>query len=163
MSIKLHKVIHCFDSLIILLYEHSFTIYVVWTFVYHLCWHPQMAWFECHRCLALQTRLLIKYTQPKHKFKNKILFNLTFIIILLMTHKNSILELILTDTNVLTEEHRYRTNAYQCTKKITRSMWRYLHKLSSASSTYGMLRPILVFPKKFSRKAANRPIIRKIR
>jgi hypothetical protein len=34
-----------------------------------------------------------------------------------MTHKNSILELILTDTNVLTEEHRYRTNAYRCTKK----------------------------------------------
>ena len=27
MSIKLHKVIHCFDSLIILLYEHPFTIY----------------------------------------------------------------------------------------------------------------------------------------
>jgi hypothetical protein len=39
-----------------------------------------------------------------------------------MTHKNSIVELLLTDTNVLTEEHRYRTNAYQCTKKITRSM-----------------------------------------
>jgi hypothetical protein len=39
-----------------------------------------------------------------------------------MTHKNSILELILTDTNVLTEEHRYRTNAYRCTKKITRCM-----------------------------------------
>ena len=34
-----------------------------------------------------------------------------------MTHKNSILELILTDTNVLTKEHRYRTNAYRCTKK----------------------------------------------
>jgi hypothetical protein len=78
MSIKLHKVIYCFDSLIILLYEH--------------------------------------------KFKNKILFNLTFIIISFMTHKNSILELILTDTNVLSEEHRYRTNAYRCTKKITRSM-----------------------------------------
>ena len=31
-----------------------------------------------------------------------------------MTYKNSILELILTDTNVLTEEHRYRTNAYPC-------------------------------------------------
>jgi hypothetical protein len=30
-----------------------------------------------------------------------------------MTHKNSILELI------LTEEHRYRTNAYQCKKKQT--------------------------------------------
>jgi hypothetical protein len=28
MSIKLHKVIHCFDSLIILLYEHLFTIYI---------------------------------------------------------------------------------------------------------------------------------------
>ena len=42
-------------------------------------------------------------------------------------------------------------------------MWRYLPKLSSASSTYGMLRPILVFPKKFSRKAAIRPIVRKIR
>ena len=27
MSIKLHKVIHCFDSLIIFLYEHPFTIY----------------------------------------------------------------------------------------------------------------------------------------
>ena len=27
MSIKRHKVIHCFDSLIILLYEHPFTIY----------------------------------------------------------------------------------------------------------------------------------------
>ena len=27
MSIKLHKVIHCFYSLIILLYEHLFTIY----------------------------------------------------------------------------------------------------------------------------------------
>ena len=27
MSIKLHKVIHCFDSLIILLYEHPITIY----------------------------------------------------------------------------------------------------------------------------------------
>ena len=50
------------------------------------------------------------------------LFNLPFIIISFMTHKNSILELILTDTNVLTEEHRYRTNAYRCTKKITRSM-----------------------------------------
>ena len=42
-------------------------------------------------------------------------------------------------------------------------MWRYLPKLTSASSTYGMLRPILVFPKKFSRKAAIRPIVRKIR
>ena len=42
-------------------------------------------------------------------------------------------------------------------------MWRYLPKLSSASSTYGMLRPILVFPKKFSRKAAIRPIVCKIR
>ena len=48
-------------------------------------------------------------------------------------------------------------------KKITRSMWRYLPKLSSASLTYGMLRPFLVFPKKFSRKAAIRPIVRKIR
>jgi hypothetical protein len=105
MSIKLHKVIHCFDSLIILLYEHPFTIY----FDTHR--------LECHRCLALQTRLLIKNTQPKHKLKNKILFNLTFIIISFMTYKNSILELILTDTNVLTEEHRYRTNAYRCTKK----------------------------------------------
>ena len=27
MLIKLHKVLHCFDSLIILLYEHPFTIY----------------------------------------------------------------------------------------------------------------------------------------
>jgi hypothetical protein len=90
MSIKLHKVIHCFDSLIILLYEHPFTIY-----------------FDTHRWrdlnvidvwLFLQTRLLIKNTQPKHKVKNKILFNLTFIIISFMTHKNSILELILTDT-----------------------------------------------------------------
>jgi hypothetical protein len=36
----------------------------------------------------------------KHKFKNKILFHLTFIIISFMSHKNSILELILTDTNV---------------------------------------------------------------
>ena len=97
MSIKLHKAIHCFDSLIILLYEHPFTIY----------WHPQMAWFECHRCLALQTRLLIK-----NKFKNKILFNLIFIIIPFMPHKNSILELI------LTEEHRYRTNVYWCEKKV---------------------------------------------
>ena len=35
-----------------------------------------------------------------------------------MTYKNSILQLILTDTNVLTEEHRYRTNAYRCTKKM---------------------------------------------
>ena len=33
----------------------------------------------------------------------------------------------------------------------------------SASSTYGMLRPILVFPQKFSRKAAIGPIVRKIR
>jgi hypothetical protein len=96
----------------------------------------------------LQTRLLIKNTQSKHKFKNKILFNLAFIIISFMTHKNSILE--------LTEEHRYRTNAHRCTQKKTRSMWRYLPKLSSVSSTYGMLRPILVFPKKFSRKAAIR-------
>ena len=83
MSIKLHKVIHCFDSLIILLYEHTFTFY----FETHR--------FECHRCLALQTRL-----HKKHKFKNKILFHLTFIIISFMSHKNSILELILTDTNV---------------------------------------------------------------
>ena len=72
MSIKLHKVIHCFDSLIILLYEHPFTIY---------CDTQQMAWFECHRCLALQTRLPIK-----NKFKNKILFYLIFIIISFMTH-----------------------------------------------------------------------------
>jgi hypothetical protein len=43
------------------------------------------------------------------------------------------------------------------------SMWRYLPKLSSVSSTYGMLWPILVFPKKFSRKAAIQPIVRKIR
>jgi len=34
----------------------------------------------------------------EHKFKNYILFNLTFIIISFKTHKNSILELILTDT-----------------------------------------------------------------
>ena len=34
-----------------------------------------------------------------------------------MTYKNSILELILTDTNVLAEEHRYRTNAYRSAKK----------------------------------------------
>ena len=34
-----------------------------------------------------------------------------------MTYKNSILKLILTDTNVLAEEHRYRTNDYRCTKK----------------------------------------------
>ena len=141
MSIKLHKVIHCFDSLIILLYEHPFTSY----------FDTQTTWFECHWCLALQTRLLIKNTQSKHKFKNKILFNLAFIIISFMTHKNSILE--------LTEEHRYRTNAHRCTQKKTRSMWRYLPKLSSVSSTYGMLRPILVFPKKFSRKAAIRPIV----
>jgi hypothetical protein len=47
--------------------------------------------------------------------------------------------------------------------KLTRSMWRYLPKLSLASSTYGMLLPILVFPKKFCRKAAIRPIVRKIR
>jgi hypothetical protein len=53
--------------------------------------------------------------------------------------------------------HRWHSNQAQCTKKITRSMWWYLHKLSSASSTYGMLRPILVFPKKFIRKAAIRP------
>jgi hypothetical protein len=39
-----------------------------------------------------------------------------------MKYKNSILELIIIDTNVLIEEHRYRTNAYRCTKKITRSM-----------------------------------------
>ena len=78
MSIKLHKVIHCFDSLIVLLYEHPFTIY-----------------FDTHRRPDLN---VIKNTQPKHKFKNKILFNLTFIIISFMTHKNSILELILTDT-----------------------------------------------------------------
>ena len=38
-------------------------------------------------------------------------------------------------------------------------MRRYLPKLSSASSTYGMLRPILVFPKNFCRKAAIRPIV----
>ena len=100
MSIKLHKVIHCFDSLIILLYGHPFTIYC------DTHTGPQMALFECHRCLALQTRLLIK-----NKFKNKILFNLIFIIISFMTHKNSILELI------LTEEHRYRTNVYRCEKK----------------------------------------------
>ena len=43
------------------------------------------------------------------------------------------------------------------------SMWRYLPKLSLVSSTYGMLRPILVFPKKFCRKAAIQPIVRKIR
>ena len=88
MSIKLHKVIHCFESLIILLYEHTFTVY--------FDTHRQPDLNECHQCLALQTRLLIKNTQPKHKFKNKILFN--FIIISFMTHKNSILELILTDT-----------------------------------------------------------------
>jgi hypothetical protein len=40
-------------------------------------------------------------------------------------------------------------------------MWRYLPKLSSVSSTFGMLRPILVFPKKFCRKAAYQPIVRK--
>ena len=62
MSIKLHKEIHCFDSLIILLYEHPFTIY--------FDTHRQPDLNECHQCLALQTRLLIK-----NKFKNKILFN----------------------------------------------------------------------------------------
>ena len=77
MSIKLHKVIHCFDSLIILLYEHPFTIYC-----------------DTHRRPDLNViDLLIK-----NKFKNKILFNLIFIIISFMTHKNSILELILTYT-----------------------------------------------------------------
>jgi len=43
-------VIHCFDGLIILLYEHPFTTSF---------WHPQMAWYECHRGMGLQTRLLI--------------------------------------------------------------------------------------------------------
>ena len=114
MSIKLHKVIHCFESLIILLYEHTFTVY--------FDTHRQPDLNECHQCLALQTRLLIKNTQLKHEFKNKILFNLTFIFISFMKYKNSILELILIDTNVLIEENRYRTNAYRCTKKITRSM-----------------------------------------
>ena len=89
MSIKLHKVIHCFDSLIILLYEHPFTIYL------DTHRRPDLnvidVWF-------VKARLLIKNTQPKHKFKNKIVFNLIFIIISFMTHKNSILELILTDT-----------------------------------------------------------------
>ena len=51
-------------------------------------------------------------------------------------------------------------------KKRTRSMWRYLPKLSLAFSTYGMIRPILVFPPKILPKSSNstyRPIVRKIR
>jgi hypothetical protein len=109
MSIKLHKVIHCFDSLIILLYGHPFTIYR------DTHTGPQMAWFECHRCLALQTRLLIK-----NKFKSKILFNLIFIIISFMTHKNSILELILTYT------YRRTSLLDKCLpmwKKNTKKVW----------------------------------------
>jgi hypothetical protein len=38
-----------------------------------------------------------------------------------MTHKNSILELILT-YSLLTEEHRYRTNVYRCKKKNTKKV-----------------------------------------
>ena len=45
------------------------------------------------------------------------------------------------------------------TKKHKKFDVTYLPKLSSASSTYGMLRPILVFTQKFSRKAAIRPIV----
>jgi hypothetical protein len=79
MSIKLHKVIHCFDSLIILLYEHPFTIY----------FDTHRLYFDTHRRPDLNVIDVWLY---------KILFNLTFIIISFMTHKNSILELILTDT-----------------------------------------------------------------
>ena len=94
MSIKLHKVIHCFDSLIILLYEHPFTIY----------FDTHRLYFDTHRRPDLNVIDVWLY---------KILFNLTFIIISFMTHKNSILELI------LTEEHRYRTNVYRCKKRKT--------------------------------------------
>lgn len=66
------------------------------------------------------------------------------------------------DRSVFTEEHRYnRTNIHQCEKNLPcndtcRSYYR------SASLTYGILRPILVFSPNVSRKAAIRPIVRKI-
>ena len=73
MSIKLHKVMFW-----------QLDYFIVWTSVYTptdgLIWMSSMSGFT-------------NQTQ-KHKFKNKILFNLTFIIISFMTHKNSILELI---------------------------------------------------------------------
>ena len=137
MSIKLHKVIHCFDNLIILLYEHQFTIYC-----------------DTHRWPDLNVIdvWLYKPLLTKNKFKNKILFNLIFIIILFMTHKNSVIYL---PKNIVIGQ--MFTNVKKKTQKkfdVT-----YLPKLSSASSTYGMLRPILVIPKKISRKAAIRPIV----
>jgi hypothetical protein len=60
----MHKVIHCFDSLIILLYEHPFTIY----FDTHTV--PD-GLFWILRCLALQTRLLIKKTHTNTSLKTK--------------------------------------------------------------------------------------------
>jgi hypothetical protein len=108
MSIKLHKVIHCFNSLIILLYEYRLpSIFFCVTPTDGLIWMSSMS--GC-----------TNQTLHKNKFKNKILFNLIFIIISFMTHKNSILELILTYTY---EEHRYRTNVYRCKKKNKKKVW----------------------------------------
>jgi hypothetical protein len=46
MSIKLHKVLHCFDSLIFLLYEHPFTIcFDIHTVPDDLFWMSSMSGF----------------------------------------------------------------------------------------------------------------------
>ena len=67
-----------------------------------------------------------------------------------MTHKNSILELI------LTEEHRYRTNAYRCKKKT-------LFHVTILTQSYLSI-PQKIYPKSSnSTYRPHRPIVRKIR
>ena len=83
-----------------------------------------------------------------------------------MTHKNSILELILTDT---CEEHGYRTNAYRCTKKNNLFHVTILTQVIIGILDLWNVSTYPSIPKKFLQKSSNstyRPhqlIVRKIR
>ena len=86
-----------------------------------------------------------------------------------MTHKNSIFELILTDTNVLTEEHRYKDKCLPMYKKnnpfhvmiLTQVIIGILDLWNA--STYLSI-PQKIYPKSSnSTYRSHRPIVRKIR
>ena len=80
-----------------------------------------------------------------------------------MTHKNSILELI------LTEEHRYRTNAYRCTKKNNPFHVTILNQVIIGILDLWNASTFLSIPPKILPKSSNsiyrphRPIVRIIR